>query len=172
MLHMPKYPTRSTKKKVFDIIPSRKIGHKGYSKLGEFRWYWSYFIVSGPAILRTIMYHAVGNYYLKYSWEYFMQNKYAQTYSFIVDNPNTLGNFSVVCWAEPTGRELPNTFPYLGVPEYFRQKNALHIWDIPAPPNKSCMRRFPPAWFLPSSLPSLLVESPKCPTKWVVVEQP
>ena len=42
------------------------------------------------------------------------------TYSFIVDNPNILGNCSVVCWAGPTGRGLPNIFPYLGVPEYFR----------------------------------------------------
>ena len=37
-------------------------------------------------------YHAVGNYYLKHSWEYHMQKKNI-TYSFIVDNPNILGNF-------------------------------------------------------------------------------
>ena len=41
-------------------------------------------------------YHAVRNYYLKYSWEYFMQNT-CITYSFIVDNPNILGNF-ICCW--------------------------------------------------------------------------
>ena len=36
------------------------------------------------------------------------------TYSFTVES------FSFVCWAGPTGRELPNKFPYLGVPEYSR----------------------------------------------------
>ena len=73
---------------------------------------------------KGLKYHAVGNHYLKYSWEYFMKQK-CITYSFIVDSPNILGNFSVVCWAEPTGRELPNIFPYLG-------KTALHIRDIQA----------------------------------------
>ena len=39
-----------------------------------------------------LAYHAVGNYYLKYSWEYLMQ-KNCITYSFILGNPNILGNF-------------------------------------------------------------------------------
>ena len=36
-------------------------------------------------------YHAVGNSYLKYPWEHFMQ-KVCITYSFTVDNPNIFDN--------------------------------------------------------------------------------
>ena len=45
------------------------------------------------------------------------------TYSFIVDNPTILGNFMLLLGQDQlaqSGRELPNIFPYLGVPEYFR----------------------------------------------------
>ena len=45
------------------------------------------------------------------------------TYSFIVQSPNIVGNFLLFVGQEssgPTGRELPNIFPFWGVPEYFR----------------------------------------------------
>ena len=38
-------------------------------------------------------YGAVGSYYLKHSWEDFMQKQ--KRYSFIVDTPNILGNFLI-----------------------------------------------------------------------------
>ena len=104
-------------------------------------------IVGAMALqMNSLKYHAVGNYYLKYPWEYFMQTNMHNKFPLIVDNPNILGRFLFLCWAEPPGRELPNIFSYLGVPEYFRKKSALHVRDIPAPPNKSCMRQFLPAW--------------------------
>ena len=40
----------------------------------------------------THTYHAVGNYYLKHSWEYFTQNN-CITYSCILGAPSTLGKF-------------------------------------------------------------------------------
>ena len=46
-----------------------------------------------PKSGNTKKYHAVGNYYLKYSWEYFMQKKNYRTYSCILGAPNTLGSF-------------------------------------------------------------------------------
>ena len=49
----------------------------------------------------SFTYHAVGYYYLKYSWEYFMQKIYI-TYSFIVDNPNILGSF-LLCVGQGLG---------------------------------------------------------------------
>ena len=61
------------------------------------------------------------------------------TYSYILGAPNTLGNF-LFAEKHRLGENLPNIFRYLGGPEYFRQKNVLHIRDSQAPPNKSCMR--------------------------------
>ena len=54
----------------------------------------------GPSVpLRPKITMPLENYYLKYSWEYFMQ-KICITYSFIVDTPNILGNFLVFVCAE------------------------------------------------------------------------
>ena len=72
-----------------------------------------------PLIKGVTCYHAVGNYYLKYSWECFMQTIMHNIFLYC-GQPEYFRQFSVVCWAGPTGRELPNIFPYLGVQEYFR----------------------------------------------------
>ena len=47
--------------------------------------------------------------------------------------PKYFRYFSAVCWAEPTGRELPNMFPYLGVPEYLGQTKRHYIFGILQP---------------------------------------
>ena len=60
-------------------------------------------------------------------------------YSCSLGAPNTLGNF-LFAEKHRLGENVPNIFRYLGVLEYFRQKNAFHIRDIQAPPKKSCMR--------------------------------
>ena len=39
--------------------------------------------------------HAVGNYYLKYSWEFFMRKNMHNIFLYVI---------SVVCWVGPTGR--------------------------------------------------------------------
>ena len=63
--------------------------------------------------------------------------KIGMTYSFIMDNPNTFGNF--LLFVGQANWELKHT---LG------KKYALRIRNIQAPPNKSCMRQFPPAWYM------------------------
>ena len=52
---------------------------------------WNHGLSSGHRVRRG--YHAVRTFYLKYSWEYFMQKKVCMTYSFIVETPNILGVF-------------------------------------------------------------------------------
>ena len=75
------------------------------------------------------LYHAVRNYYLKYSWECLMQSN-TQNLFLYCGHPEYSRSFSVVCWSATTGREFPNIFPYLGV----------HIRDTQAPPNKYVCR--------------------------------
>ena len=65
------------------------------------------------------MYHAVGNDYLNYFWEYFMQTI---CMTFLDTNPNILGNFVFFGGQDDWERITSNIFPYLGVPEYFRLK--------------------------------------------------
>ena len=64
-------------------------------------------------------------------------------------HPNILGNFLLFAGQNQLGENYL-TYSHIwgggGGPEYFRLKNTLHIRGIPAPPNKSCMRQFPPAW--------------------------
>ena len=62
--------------------------------------------------------HAVGNYYLKYSWEYFM-HKRCVTYSFVVDTPNIWGNFLWLLGHDQLG-ENDLTYLIWGVLDYFR----------------------------------------------------
>ena len=65
--------------------------------------------------VRKVSYHAVGNYYLKYSWE-------------------------TLC------KQICITYSCLWVPRILQVKCITYPRDIPAPPNKSCMRQFPSAW--------------------------
>ena len=100
--------------------------------------------------LQCNSYHAVGNYYLKYSWEYSMHKKICITHSFIVENPNILGNFLLFVGQDQLGE---NCLTYSGIwasQNTIGKKYALHIREIQATPNKSCMQ--PPAWYL-TSLP-------------------
>ena len=59
--------------------------------------------------------------------------------------PEYFRQFSV-CWEAQTGRicltysDIWGSWNTLG-------KKCLHIRDIQAPPNKSCIRQFPPAWY-------------------------
>ena len=58
-------------------------------------------------------YHAVGDYYLKHSWECFMQLKMHNIVPYC-GQPKHFRYCSVVCWAGPTGRQLPSIFPNWG----------------------------------------------------------
>ena len=62
---------------------------------------------------RKSIYHAIGNYYLKYSWECFMQ-KICITYSFIVDNPNNLGGFLLFVGQDQLGQNYQTYFHIWG----------------------------------------------------------
>ena len=82
------------------------------------------------------VYRAVGNFYLKYSWEYFMRKNMHNIFLYC-GQPEYFRQFliSVVCWAGPTGRELPITYSHFwGSHNTLGKKYALHIQDIQAPP--------------------------------------
>ena len=68
-------------------------------------------------------------------------NQICITYSCIVD-ARTFEAIICCCWAAPTGRKLRNIVWYLGSQNALGKKYALHIRDVQAPPNKSCMSEF------------------------------
>ena len=64
------------------------------------------------------------------------------TYSFIVDNPNYLRNFLLFAGQDQLGENYLTYSQIWGAKNTLGKKYALHIRDIQAPPNKSCMRQF------------------------------
>ena len=59
------------------------------------------------------------------------------TYSFIVDNPNTLGNFQLFVGQDQMRDNYLTYFHIWGPKNTLGLKHALHIRDIQAPRNKS-----------------------------------
>ena len=68
-------------------------------------------------------------------------------YSFLADNPNILGNFLSIVRQDQLGENYLTSSHTWWFKNALGEKYALHVRDIQAPPDKSCMRQFPPAWY-------------------------
>ena len=83
-------------------------------------------------------YHVVGNYYLKCSWECYVQTN-MHNICLYCGQPKYFREFFCCLLGRTNWERITQHIPICGGPRILQIKTALHIQDIPAPPNKSCM---------------------------------
>ena len=66
--------------------------------------------------------------------------------SFIVDNQSIVGYFLLFVGQDQLGENYLTYSHIWGTQTTLGKNDALHIREIQAPPNKSCMRTFPTIW--------------------------